>query len=157
MFVSYIKSFNTWIIFRYLWNQEINNGLSHFSIASLPSDLNFMPSLANGHLGYTVFGDAIFMNGVYNGAGGNSKRARIPNWLNISVELCDHFGCLGSNAASNISYEMDLQEGYFRYRTRYAAIGVTLEQRTYPHRYYTRALVYEVQAIRDYGTRTNCE
>lgn len=129
----------------------------YFSI-SLPSDLNFMPSLANGHLGYTVFGDAIFMNGVYNGAGGTSKRARIPNWINIRVELCDRFGCLGSNAASNITYEMNLQDGYFRYRTRYADIGVTLEQRTYPHRYYTRALVYEVLAIRDNrSTKTNCK
>ncbi|KAH8403172.1 hypothetical protein KR222_006277, partial [Zaprionus bogoriensis] len=115
---------------------------------SLPSDLNFMPSLSNGHLGYTVFGDAIFMNGVYNGPAGNSKRARIPNWINISVELCDRFGCLASNASDDISYEMNLRDGYFRYRTSYASIGITLEQRTYPHRYYNRALVYEVLAIR---------
>ncbi|EDV99375.1 GH13818 [Drosophila grimshawi] len=104
-----------------------------------------MPSLSNGHLGYTIFGDAIFMNGVYNGAAGNSKRARIPNWINTSAELCDRFGCMTSN---DISYEMDLRDGYFRYRTNYASKGITLEQRTYPHRYYNRALVYELLAFR---------
>lgn len=117
-----------------------------------------MPSLSNGHLGYTVFGDAIFMNGVYNGASGNSKRARIPNWININTEICDRFGCLSKDQASDISYEMNLRDGYFRYRTNYNSVGITLEQRTYPHRYYNRALVYEVLAIRNNSaTLTNCE
>ncbi|XP_030384091.1 protein-glucosylgalactosylhydroxylysine glucosidase isoform X2 [Scaptodrosophila lebanonensis] len=117
---------------------------------SLPSDLNFMPSLSNGHLGYTVFGDAIFMNGIYNGASGRSKRARIPNWLNISAEICDKFGCLTDDdvAGSEVSYEMDLRNGYFRYRKEYTKLGLTLEQRSYPHRYYNRALVYELEAKR---------
>jgi len=117
-----------------------------------------MPSLSNGHLGYTVFGDAIFMNGVYNGATGNSKRARISNWINISTEICDRFGCLSNDQATDISYEMNLRDGYFRYRTNYASIGISLEQRTYPHRYYSRALVYEVLAIRhNTAPLTNCE
>lgn len=115
---------------------------------SLPPDLNFMPSLSNGHLGYTVFGNAIFMNGVYNGAGGNSRRARIPNWINITAELCDPAGCQVNNEYTDISYEMDLRGGYFKNRKSYASLGLTLEQRTYPHRYYNRALVYELLAYR---------
>ncbi|EDW12443.2 protein-glucosylgalactosylhydroxylysine glucosidase [Drosophila mojavensis] len=118
------------------------------STQSLPPDLNFMPSLSNGHLGYTVFGNAIFMNGVYNGAGGNSRRARIPNWINITAELCDPAGCQVNNEYTDISYEMDLRGGYFKYRKSYASLGLTLEQRTYPHRYYNRALVYELLAYR---------
>ncbi|KAH8334571.1 hypothetical protein KR059_011505, partial [Drosophila kikkawai] len=117
---------------------------------SLPSDLNCMPTLGNGHLGYTVYGDAIFMNGVYNGPGGNSKRARIPNWLNISTELCDRFGCASAEdvEVNGTSYEMDLRNGYFRSLTAYKSLGITVEQRTYPHKYFNRALVYEVVASR---------
>ncbi|XP_023031458.1 protein-glucosylgalactosylhydroxylysine glucosidase [Drosophila willistoni] len=119
---------------------------------TLPSDLNFMPTLGNGHLGYTVFGDAIFMNGVYNGAGGNSKRARIPNWLNISAVVCDRFGCATDDdelsTTNDTLYEMDLRDGYFRYRKDYKKLGITLEQRSYPHKYFNRALVYEVVASR---------
>nr|XP_044250939.1 protein-glucosylgalactosylhydroxylysine glucosidase [Drosophila takahashii] len=116
----------------------------------LPSDLSFMPTLGNGHLGYTVFGDAIFMNGVYNGAGGNSKRARIPNWLNISTEVCDRFGCATGNDVdiNGTSYEMDLRDGYFRVLTTYKTLGISVEQKTYPHKFYNRALVYEVVANR---------
>nr|XP_016943082.2 protein-glucosylgalactosylhydroxylysine glucosidase [Drosophila suzukii] len=109
-----------------------------------------MPTLGNGHLGYTVFGDAIFMNGVYNGAGGNSKRARIPNWLNISAEVCDRFGCATGNDVdvNGTSYEMDLRDGYFRVVTTYRTLGISVEQRTYPHKFFNRALVYEVVAKR---------
>ncbi|XP_043068693.1 protein-glucosylgalactosylhydroxylysine glucosidase [Drosophila bipectinata] len=117
---------------------------------SLPSDLNFMPTLGNGHLGYTVYGDAIFMNGVYNGAGGNSKRARIPNWLNITTQVCDRFGCTTDEdvAINGTSYDMNLRDGYFRSLTTFRSLGITLEQRTYPHKFYNRALVYEVVATR---------
>ncbi|XP_016980794.1 protein-glucosylgalactosylhydroxylysine glucosidase isoform X2 [Drosophila rhopaloa] len=118
-----------------------------------------MPTLGNGHLGYTVFGDAIFMNGVYNGAGGNSKRARIPNWLNISSEVCDRFGCASGEdvEVNGTSYEMDLRDGYFRERTTYRKLGFTVEQRTYTHKFYNRALVYEVVVTRldSRNTRAN--
>ncbi|XP_030557288.1 protein-glucosylgalactosylhydroxylysine glucosidase [Drosophila novamexicana] len=124
---------------------------------SLPTDRNFMPSLSNGHLGYTVFGDAIFMNGVYNGAAGNSKRARIPNWINITAELCDRLSCQINNEATDISYEMDLRGGFFRHSRSFVSMGLTLEQRTYPHRYYNRALVYELLAFRHPTVPLNLE
>ncbi|KAL7740347.1 hypothetical protein ACLKA6_018787 [Drosophila palustris] len=145
------------LIFGLIWSTRADISDPYLlKTQSLPSDLNFMPSLSNGHLGYTVFGDAIFMNGVYNGATGNSKRARIPNWINVRTEICDRFGCLSNDQANDISYEMNLHDGYFRYRTSYTSIGITLEQRTYPHRYYNRALVYEVLAIRhNTATLTN--
>lgn len=114
-----------------------------------------MPSLSNGHLGYTVFGNAVFMNGVYNGAGGDSRRARIPNWINITAELCNPTGCQISNDSTDISYEMDLRGGYFRYKKNYESLGLTLEQRTYPHRYYNRALIYEVLAYRQTSVALN--
>lgn len=59
---------------------------------SLPSTLKFMPVLANGHIGLTVFSDSIYMNGLYNGRKGLSHRARIPNYSNIQIKNCaSHF------------------------------------------------------------------
>lgn len=103
-----------------------------------------MPTLGNGHMGYTVFGDAIFMNGVYNGEGGNSRRARIPNWLNISVATIQYEEW--ELTITPDMFELQLQEGYFRWKFAYEANGLQLqlEQRTYPHRYYNRALIYEL-------------
>ncbi|XP_018793331.1 PREDICTED: acid trehalase-like protein 1 [Bactrocera latifrons] len=120
--------------------------VSEFIIKSeqLPPDLNFMPTLGNGHVGYTVFGDAIFMNGVYNGVGGNSRRARIPNWLNLSVAKIQYEEW--ELAIIPDMFELQLQDGYFRWQFAYEANGLQLklEQRTYPHRYYNRALIYEL-------------
>ncbi|XP_062121281.1 protein-glucosylgalactosylhydroxylysine glucosidase isoform X2 [Drosophila sulfurigaster albostrigata] len=141
-----MSKFQFALIFTLIWQSRADSSDPFLlQTQSLPSDLNFMPSLSNGHLGYTVFGDAIFMNGVYNGATGKSKRARIPNWININAEICDRFGC---EQPTGISYEMNLRDGYFHYTKNYASIGITLEQRTYPHRYYNRALIYEVLATR---------
>ncbi|XP_017476071.1 PREDICTED: acid trehalase-like protein 1 [Rhagoletis zephyria] len=108
------------------------------------ADLNFMPTLGNGHLGYAVLGDAIFVNGVYNGEGGNSRRARIPNWLNLSVATLKYEEW--ELAIIPDSYEVQLRDGYFRWQFAYEANGLQLqlEQRTYPHRYYNRALIYEL-------------
>ncbi|XP_054742489.1 protein-glucosylgalactosylhydroxylysine glucosidase [Anastrepha obliqua] len=110
----------------------------------LPADLNFMPTLGNGHLGYTVFGDAIFMNGIYNGEGGNSRRARIPNWLNLNVATIAYEEWELSIIPD--SYRLHLRDGYFRWQFAYEANGMQmqLEQRTYAHRYYNRALIYEL-------------
>ncbi|XP_037958429.1 protein-glucosylgalactosylhydroxylysine glucosidase [Teleopsis dalmanni] len=129
---------------------------------SLPSDLNFMPTLSNGHLGYTVFGNAIFMNGVYNGHAGDSRRARIPNWLNVSVDAVfqhktteeDRFiGYLSDNATVDTAYTLNLRDGYFRWRQTYrnatGALLLQLEQRTYAHRFFNRALVYELLVQRE--------
>nr|XP_036225281.1 protein-glucosylgalactosylhydroxylysine glucosidase-like isoform X1 [Bactrocera oleae] len=120
--------------------------ISEYLIKSeqLPTDLNFMPTLGNGHMGYTVFGDAIFMNGVYNGVAGNSRRARIPNWLNLSVATIQYEEW--ELAIIPDMFELQLQDGYFRWQFAYEANGLQLklEQRTYPHRYYNRALIYEL-------------
>lgn len=103
-----------------------------------------MPTLGNGHMGYTVFGDAIFMNGVYNGVAGNSRRARIPNWLNLSVATIQYEEW--ELAIIPDMFELQLQDGHFRWQFAYEANGLQLklEQRTYPHRYYNRALIYEL-------------
>ena len=38
-----------------------------FRVYRLPTNPKYMPSVGNGHLAYTVYRDAVFVNGVYNG------------------------------------------------------------------------------------------
>lgn len=111
----------------------------------LPIDINFMPTLSNGHLGFSVYGDAIFMNGLYNGNAGDSRRARIPNWLNLSLSTDSLLGDEIQN-----SYELLLEDGYYRSLQKAASVhgGLSIEQRFYAHRYYTRALTYELKMER---------
>lgn len=112
-----------------------------------------MPCLSNGHIGFSVFGDSIYINGVYNGKGGDSRRARLPNWLNLSaqVEQVDAHPPLLANASLN--FELNLYKGYFEWiQTVYVAENVasislqtiTLKQRLYAHRFFNRALIYEL-------------
>ncbi|XP_037810155.1 protein-glucosylgalactosylhydroxylysine glucosidase isoform X2 [Lucilia sericata] len=114
---------------------------------SLPDDLNFMPSLSNGHLGFTIFGDAIYINGVYNGYKGNSRRARLPNWLNVTAHILN----TQTNTYiqhNNIEYTMNLYEGVYEWVEDYTSLNLVLKQRFYAHRYFNRALVYEMTVIR---------
>ncbi len=48
-------------------------------------DQDFLPYVGNGHLATTIFGDSIFMNGLYNGKEINSHRAHIPNPHNFDI------------------------------------------------------------------------
>ncbi|XP_023301582.2 protein-glucosylgalactosylhydroxylysine glucosidase [Lucilia cuprina] len=114
---------------------------------SLPDDLNFMPSLSNGHLGFTVFGDSIYINGVYNGYKGNSRRARLPNWLNVTAHILN----TQTNSYfqhNSIEYTMNLYEGVYEWVEEYKCLNLVLKQRFYAHRYFNRALVYETIVTR---------
>ncbi|KAI8125500.1 Protein-glucosylgalactosylhydroxylysine glucosidase [Lucilia cuprina] len=116
-------------------------------MGSLPDDLNFMPSLSNGHLGFTVFGDAIYINGVYNGYKGNSRRARLPNWLNVTAHILN----TQTNSYfqhNSIEYSMNLYEGVYEWVKEYKCLNLVLKQRFYAHRYFNRALVYETIVTR---------
>lgn len=112
-----------------------------------------MPCLSNGHLGFTVFGDSIYVNGVYNGRGGDSRRARLPNWLNLSAQLVqvDDYSSLWANV--DINYELNLYQGYFQSMLTVHVPGdvasnstpsIILKQRLYAHRFFNRALIYEL-------------
>ncbi|XP_060694448.1 protein-glucosylgalactosylhydroxylysine glucosidase isoform X2 [Hemiscyllium ocellatum] len=60
-----------------------------FSSDTLPSDLRFMATVANGYLGTRVFGDVMHINGIYNGANGDSCRADVPSTVNARLTIPD--------------------------------------------------------------------
>lgn len=111
-----------------------------------------MPSLANGHLGFTVFGDAIYFNGVYNGEAGNSRRARLPNNLNLTIEIfSEHLRAYRQYQLPPTQYVMNLRDGYFQWQQNLSvSLGDTVQiiQRIYAHRYFNRALIYDLSISR---------
>lgn len=116
------------------------------------------PTLANGHLGFTVFGDAIYMNGLYNGHRGLSHRARIANIANIRLSCCDHDGDGGNQPPSSSppptsSYSMDFETGTFRVDYRGPNNSFRVAQLIYPHQLYNRAVVnqFTIERITDGG------
>ncbi|XP_072448218.1 protein-glucosylgalactosylhydroxylysine glucosidase isoform X2 [Chiloscyllium punctatum] len=58
-----------------------------FSSDTLPSDLRFMATVANGYLGTRVYGDVMHINGIYNGANGDSCRADVPSTVNARLTI----------------------------------------------------------------------
>ncbi|NXJ99110.1 PGGHG glucosidase, partial [Corythaixoides concolor] len=56
-----------------------------FTSASLPSDPRLLPTVTNAYLGTRVYRDILHVNGVYNGAVGDTHRADIPSPLNARM------------------------------------------------------------------------
>lgn len=44
---------------------------------SLPGNRRYNPSVGNGHLASTIYGDAVFVNGIYNGETGTQTNRHI--------------------------------------------------------------------------------
>lgn len=88
-----------------------------------------MPTLANGHVGFVIYGDSILMNGLYNGVRGESHRARIPNYANIMPNVVCDGNCL---------YQLNMRKGYFQNTINGSDFKIV--QQLYPHRYYNRAI-----------------
>ncbi|XP_026465259.1 protein-glucosylgalactosylhydroxylysine glucosidase-like [Ctenocephalides felis] len=65
-----------------------------------------LPTVANGHLGYTLTSDAIYMNGLYNGEGGRSHRARIRAHIRCGPSMENFGGTLGRKSLGH--FELDL-------------------------------------------------
>uniref|UniRef100_A0A8D8GXX5 Protein-glucosylgalactosylhydroxylysine glucosidase n=1 Tax=Culex pipiens TaxID=7175 RepID=A0A8D8GXX5_CULPI len=95
------------------------------------------PTLANGNLGFVVYGDAVHMNGVYNGLKGLSHRARIPNFANIQLPVC-----ADSNPnPTGCTYQLDMKTGMFRTVFEDPQGYFRVVHDVYPHRYLDKMIV----------------
>lgn len=105
--------------------------------------------MANGHIGFTVFSDAIYMNGLYNGRGGLSHRARIPNYNKILMGVCASEA--ESHQENPCRYKLNVRSGVFS--VEYEEIAkFRAVQYVYPHRYHNRAIINQffIQRLGDY-------
>lgn len=98
-----------------------------------------MASIGNGHIATNVFSDTVYVNGLYNGERGLSHRARIPAWANVRLN-----STLTHHPYSPL-YSLDTRDGVFKVRVdRERSI---VSQRIYAHRFYTRAIVNQIEVV----------
>ncbi|KAG4071845.1 hypothetical protein HA402_006006 [Bradysia odoriphaga] len=104
---------------------------------SLPEDNNLLPTISNGHIGFTVLSDSVYLNGLYNGLKGLSHRARIPNEMNINIV---------SPSITNKTFTFNAKSGTFQIDM----IGpdYSIVHRIYAHRFYNRAIINQVYIYR---------
>lgn len=105
-------------------------------------DVNRIPTLSNGHIGFVAYSDAVHLNGVYNGKTGESHRARIPNYGRVQFEMCGPY-----TEGDLCSYSLDVRQGVFR--TTSAFDGYSVELVTYAHRYYDKTIVNHITVKRN--------
>lgn len=58
-----------------------------FTSTSLPLDPRLLATVTNAYLGTRVYRDILHVNGVYNGAVGNTHRADIPSPVNVRMTV----------------------------------------------------------------------
>lgn len=95
-------------------------------------------SVGNGHVATTIYTDTVYMNGFYNGERGESHRARIPSGSNIRVKLDE-----GVTPATQ-SFALDVEKGVFFERFTLEN-DVSVEQRIFAHRFFTKMIVTQIQ------------
>ncbi|XP_058121395.1 protein-glucosylgalactosylhydroxylysine glucosidase-like [Anopheles ziemanni] len=114
-----------------------------FNATKLPNKA-VTPTLANGHLGFVVYGDAVHLNGVYNGLKGVSHRARIPNFANIQLANCSSLLV----QPKNCRYQLDMRNGAFRTTLEDPAGGYRVVHEVYPNRHFDQTIVNRVHLQR---------
>ena len=120
----------------------------------LPTDEKLLPTLSNGHLGFTLFSDSIYMNGLYNGKGGLSHRARIPNWSNVQLANC---ASRNINNTQNCNFTLNTKSGYFMVEY-YVADQFKVIHLIYAHRFYNRAIINQffIHRLQSKGELLSC-
>ncbi|WAR19510.1 PGGHG-like protein [Mya arenaria] len=106
-----------------------------------PADAKLWPSISNGHVGTVVHSDSVYMNGLYNGNGTTSTRARIPAFTALDV--------INFAPDENVSttYCLHMNSGIYKeiYRGDHWRVTVTM----YAHRVFNRLLVTELTVATD--------
>ncbi|XP_038059781.1 protein-glucosylgalactosylhydroxylysine glucosidase-like isoform X2 [Patiria miniata] len=116
--------------------KDISPSANVFESAVLPNETCCLPAVGNGYLATVVYSDTIYVNGVYNGRGGASHRARIPSTAAIQVSLPSNV------SVSKESYSLDLENGTFHRKV--TTKEALIEQRLYAHQELSYILVNQI-------------
>lgn len=114
-----------------------------FQSERLPEDRRLNATVSNGHLGTAVFGDRMFVNGVYSGRGNRSRRVAIPQWHRIAVSY------VSPATFCKQTYSLDTVKGLFSHEMVSDAYKVV--HRIYAHRTLPHLLVNEIEVHRADG------
>lgn len=128
---------------------------SNWFLNSFPVSDEQRPTLANGHLGFTVFGDSVYMNGLYNGHEGLSHRARIPNWANINVGAMIESTTTApsqnesfNSLVTSQTFSLNAKTGIFQRKITFNDNRFKIIHLIYAHRFYNRAIINQVSIYR---------
>lgn len=113
------------------------------------------PVMTNGHIGFVPYSNSIYMNGLYNGIGGNSHRARLPNFANIQFDPCSQSFNNHHKNSNKCSYALNIINGVFQTQTNLSDGMFTVEQIQYAHRYYDAAIVNQIRLKRNCNQNAN--
>lgn len=119
-------------------------GITTLSVYSLPEDQRPMPSIGNGHVATVIRGDAVFMNGLYNGHNITSHRAKMPAVFIRNVVL-------NSSSVQKQRFTLDLAAGMFVEEL--AAKDISVRIKMFAHRTMKQLLVTMV-TVRNAGSAT---
>lgn len=114
-----------------------------YRLLRLPIDREFMPTIGNGHVAFTIGQRNVYMNGFYNGERGESHRARIPNFANILIPYCE-------NAIDECEYAMDAKNGIFSVTI--STPEFELVHQLFAHRVFDRLIVNLITVTRKQDT-----
>ncbi|CAD5114394.1 DgyrCDS3529 [Dimorphilus gyrociliatus] len=101
-------------------------------------NLRYMPTLGNGHLGATVYSDAVYLNGLFNGAGDKSHRAKIPALTMSRAKLRED-----NEKTAQRKFNFDSRTGVFTEKIE--CDFANIEHKIYVHAKYIRLLVSTIK------------
>lgn len=83
------------------------------------------------------------MNGLYNGEKGLSHRARIPNYLNLQIDICSSSSQTSEVNQNQCIYQLNTKTGMFHVKYKSKFNEYEINHYIYPHRYYNRAIIQQ--------------
>ncbi|XP_036151759.1 protein-glucosylgalactosylhydroxylysine glucosidase [Myotis myotis] len=112
-----------------------------FTAHSLPSDPRLWATVTNAYLGTRVYHDTLHVNGVYNGALGDTHRAILPSPLGVRLEAP-----AGTREQLTTTFVLDTNTGSFLHTLEGARFQAS--QRIYAHRRLPHVLAFSVSIAR---------
>ncbi|NXT81415.1 PGGHG glucosidase, partial [Zapornia atra] len=114
-----------------------------FSSTSLPLDPRLLATVTNAYLGTRVYRDILHVNGVYNGAVGDTHRADIPSPVNVRMTVP------GTDSLAE-TFTLNTQTGTFSHVLRSADYTVT--HQIYAHRSLVHLMAFSITIQRSART-----
>ncbi|NXY00489.1 PGGHG glucosidase, partial [Centropus bengalensis] len=110
-----------------------------FTSTSLPSDPRLLATVTNAYLGTRVYRDILHVNGVYNGAVGDTHRADVPSPINVRMAVP------GVDSLAE-TFTLDTQTGTFSHEVRAAVCTAT--QQIYAHHSLVNLMAFSITVRR---------
>lgn len=106
-----------------------------FTSSTLPSDPRLLATVTNAYLGTRVYRDIFHVNGVYNGAVGDTHRADVPSPVNVRINV------LGENGLTE-TFTLNTRTGTFSHLLQLP--GYTATHRIYAHHSLVHLLAFSI-------------